>query len=460
MRLFFSTSARRTKNAQRLLELARRTAERLFIPLTIGGGIRTVDDMAAALRAGADKIGVNSAAVSRPAVITEGARKFGAQCIVASIDARRDGDTWRVYTSGARVRTELDAVEWARECAALGAGEILLTSIDRDGARTGYDLELTRAVSEAVNVPVIASGGAGTAVHVCDVLERAGADAALVAGIVHDGITTVYDTQARDARGEHSGEDGRMKSGESQESLHAGRARMCRYRRLVRASALSRRRRGRVETRRLAGDARRPRRRASSRANGSKRGFRTTASSAKNSARNRARAAVAGLSIRSTGPSRSCAACRCGGRSSRCSKMSIVLAGAASFPATGETIAAAKGCGCWHNASRAGVSGVAAIAEATVLTSDDRIFESGARRNGWDRLAGMSAVSRMWGDAFGYLLVATGRADVMVDAVVNAWDIACFVPIIEEAGGAFTDYTGRVTAFGGTLDRIKRRACG
>jgi histidinol phosphatase-like enzyme (inositol monophosphatase family) len=127
----------------------------------------------------------------------------------------------------------------------------------------------------------------------------------------------------------------------------------------------------------------------------------------------------------------------------------IVLAGAASFPATGETIAAAKGCGCWHNASRAGVSSVAEIADATVLTSDDRIFEAGAQRNGWDRLASMAAVSRMWGDAFGYLLVATGRADVMVDAIVNAWDIACFVPIIEEAGGAFTDYTGRVTAFGG-----------
>ncbi len=173
------------------LELATRTAERLFIPLTIGGGIRTVGDMAAALRAGADKVGVNSAAVARPEIITEGARKFGSQCIVASIDARREDAAWRVYTSGARVRTGLDAVVWARECASLGAGEILLTSIDRDGARTGYDLELTRAVSAAVNIPVIASGGAGTALHVCDVLERTGADAALIAGIVHDGITTV-----------------------------------------------------------------------------------------------------------------------------------------------------------------------------------------------------------------------------------------------------------------------------
>ena len=174
-----------------MLDLARRTAERLFIPLTIGGGIRTADDMAAALRAGADKVGVNSAAVQRPEIMTEGAKRFGAQCIVASIDAKRDGDSWRVYTSGARVRTKLDAVQWAQECVARGAGEILLTSIDRDGARTGYDLELTRAVSRAVSVPVIASGGAGTAAHVRDVIVSGGADAALVAGIVHDGVTTI-----------------------------------------------------------------------------------------------------------------------------------------------------------------------------------------------------------------------------------------------------------------------------
>ena len=174
-----------------MLDLARRTAERLFIPLTIGGGIRTVGDMANALRAGADKVGVNSAAVQRPEIMTEGARRFGAQCIVASIDARRDGDSWRVYTSGARVRTELDAVEWARECVARGAGEILLTSIDKDGARTGYYLELTLAVSRAVSVPVIASGGAGIAAHVRDVIVNGGADAALVAGIVHDGVETV-----------------------------------------------------------------------------------------------------------------------------------------------------------------------------------------------------------------------------------------------------------------------------
>ena len=176
-----------------MLDLARRTAERLFIPLTIGGGIRTVDDMANALRAGADKVGVNSAAVQRPEILTQGAARFGAQCVVASIDARRDGKSWRVYTSGARVRTELDAVAWARECVERGAGEILLTSIDRDGARTGYDLDLTRAVSSAVHVPVIASGGAGTATHVRDAIVDGGADAALVAGIVHDGVATIRD---------------------------------------------------------------------------------------------------------------------------------------------------------------------------------------------------------------------------------------------------------------------------
>ena len=125
----FSTSAR-PLNRGTILDLARRTAERLFIPLTIGGGIRTIDDMASALCAGADKVGVNSAAVHRPAILTEGARRFGSQCIVASIDARREGDSWRVYTSGARIRTELDAVQWARECVSRGAGEILLTSID------------------------------------------------------------------------------------------------------------------------------------------------------------------------------------------------------------------------------------------------------------------------------------------------------------------------------------------
>jgi cyclase len=174
-----------------LLDLARRSAERLFIPLTIGGGIRTVDDIAAALRAGADKVSVNSVAVQRPEILTEGAERFGAQCVVASIDAKWVNGVPRVFTAGGRQATELDAVAWARECVDRGAGEILLTSIDRDGMRDGYDLALTRAVADAVHVPVIASGGAGNADHVREALTLGGADAVLVAGILHDGISTV-----------------------------------------------------------------------------------------------------------------------------------------------------------------------------------------------------------------------------------------------------------------------------
>lgn len=174
-----------------LLDVARRTAERLFIPLTLGGGIRSADDVSLALRFGADKVSINSAAVSRPTVLEESAARFGSQCVVASIDAKREGRGWRVYTRGGRTRTELDAVEWARTCVAHGAGEILLTSIDRDGSRTGYDLELTRAVVAAVGVPVVASGGAGSAEDVREVLDAGHADAALVAGILHDGLTTV-----------------------------------------------------------------------------------------------------------------------------------------------------------------------------------------------------------------------------------------------------------------------------
>ena len=174
-----------------LLELARRTAERLFIPLTIGGGIRSADDVARALRAGADKVGVNTAAVESPAMLSECAERFGAQCVVASIDAKRDGESWRVYTRGGRTPTSLDAVTWARECVERGAGELLVTSIDRDGARTGYDLDLTAAIADVVEVPVIASGGAGSAAHVRDAIVRGHAEAALVAGILHEGITTV-----------------------------------------------------------------------------------------------------------------------------------------------------------------------------------------------------------------------------------------------------------------------------
>ena len=174
-----------------LLDVARRTAERLFVPLTIGGGVRSADDVGRALRAGADKVSINSAAVTRPEILTESAARFGAQCVVASIDAKRDADGWCVYVKGGREKTALEAVAWAVECVRRGAGEILLTSIDRDGARTGYDVELTRAVAGAVHVPVVASGGAGSAAHVCEVLTAGRADAALLAGILHDGVTTV-----------------------------------------------------------------------------------------------------------------------------------------------------------------------------------------------------------------------------------------------------------------------------
>jgi len=196
--VFLDISATPDERAS-LLDVARRTAERLFIPLTIGGGIRTVDDAARALRSGADKISINSAIVARPELLTECAARFGAQCVVASIDARRGAEAgssaaapaWRVVTHGGRVPTELDAVAWARECVRRGAGEILLTSIDRDGARSGYDLELTRAVADTVTVPVIASGGAGRAQDLSDAIRIGGADAVLLAGILHDGLATV-----------------------------------------------------------------------------------------------------------------------------------------------------------------------------------------------------------------------------------------------------------------------------
>jgi imidazole glycerol-phosphate synthase subunit HisF len=190
--VFLDISATAEERAT-LLDQARETAERLFIPLTIGGGIRTADDVGRALRSGADKVSLNSAAVDRPEVISEAAARFGAQCVVVSIDAARDGSGWRVYTRGGHQPTELDAVGWAARAAAMGAGELLVTSIDRDGVRSGYDLELTRAIAEAAPVPVIASGGAGGADHVIAALTTGGAQAALVAGIVHDGVTTVGD---------------------------------------------------------------------------------------------------------------------------------------------------------------------------------------------------------------------------------------------------------------------------
>ena len=181
-----------TLEARRTIhDIARRTAERLFIPLTIGGGIRVYADVKDTLRAGADKISINTAAVTNPSIITEASRDFGAQCVVVAIDTKREGGKHRVFTHAGSKPTGLDTIEWAKRVADLGAGEILLTSIDADGTKDGYDLEVTAAVAEAVAIPVIASGGCGAAEHIVDVLTRGKADAALAASIFHYGTTTV-----------------------------------------------------------------------------------------------------------------------------------------------------------------------------------------------------------------------------------------------------------------------------
>jgi len=205
-----------------LLDVVKCTAEQLFIPLTVGGGITELADIDAALRAGADKVSVNTAAVQRPELLSHAAQRFGAQCIVASIDARLQHDYaeafvhadtghrqhdessrdhwYRVFTHGGRNATELDATVWAMQCVALGAGEVLVTSIDQDGQRNGYDLELTRNIAESVSVPVIASGGAGSPDHLISAFKLAGADAALVAGMFHDGTYTVSQVKRHLAR--------------------------------------------------------------------------------------------------------------------------------------------------------------------------------------------------------------------------------------------------------------------
>ena len=175
---------------QTMVDVARRTAETVFIPFTVGGGIRSVDDARALLRAGADKVGVNTAAVERPELVAELSAEFGAQCVVVAIDAEawpsgRERPAWRVYTHGGRTPTDLDAVAWAQECERLGAGEILLTSMDRDGTRNGYDLAMTRAVCDGVGIPVIASGGVGSLDHLADGALEGGADAVLAASIFH-----------------------------------------------------------------------------------------------------------------------------------------------------------------------------------------------------------------------------------------------------------------------------------
>ena len=170
-----------------VVDMVRKVAEKVFIPFTVGGGIRTVDDFKMILREGADKISINSSAINTPELISRAADKFGSQCVVVAIDARRreDGSGWNVYKNGGRVDTGLDAIEWAHKADQLGAGEILLTSMDCDGTKAGYDLELTRQIADTVSVPVIASGGAGTKEHFYDALTQGGADAALAASLFH-----------------------------------------------------------------------------------------------------------------------------------------------------------------------------------------------------------------------------------------------------------------------------------
>ena len=177
-----SSDARKT-----VVDMVRRVAENVFIPFTVGGGIRTVEDFKVLLREGADKISINSSAINRPELISEAADKFGSQCVVVAIDAKKraDGSGWNIYKNGGRVDVGMDAVEWAERVCKLGAGEILLTSMDCDGTKAGYDIELTRAIAEAVSVPVIASGGAGTKEHFYEALTKGKADAALAASLFH-----------------------------------------------------------------------------------------------------------------------------------------------------------------------------------------------------------------------------------------------------------------------------------
>ncbi len=180
-----------------LYDVVRRTAEQVFMPLTVGGGVRVVEDIRKLLLAGADKVSINTAAVDRPDLVREAAEKFGSQCIVVAIDAKQTGpDRWEVFTHGGRRPTGLDAVDWARRLTSLGAGEVLLTSMDRDGTRSGFDLPLTRAVADAVTVPVIASGGVGTLQHLVEGIRDGHASAVLAASIFHFGMFSIAETKA------------------------------------------------------------------------------------------------------------------------------------------------------------------------------------------------------------------------------------------------------------------------
>jgi cyclase len=183
------------QNRATLVDIVERTAREVFIPFTVGGGIREVDEIRTLLRAGADKVSIQTAAVQRPELITDGAGVFGSQCIVVAIDAKRDDGGWQVYTHGGRQPADLDAVAWAREAERRGAGEILLTSIDADGTRSGYDIALTCAVADAVSIPVIASGGAGHPQHLAEVLTDGHADAALAASIFHERAFPIRETK-------------------------------------------------------------------------------------------------------------------------------------------------------------------------------------------------------------------------------------------------------------------------
>ena len=184
-----------------IVEVIERAADQCFMPLTVGGGIRSIEDMSTMLKAGADKVSINSSAIANPKLIGEGAAKFGSQCIVVSIDAKKTGEEeWRVFTHGGRKEAGLDAIEWAKEAVELGAGEIVLNSIDADGTKAGYDIEITRRISENVGVPVVASGGAGNLDHMVDVLKEGKADAVLAASIFHFGEYTVSEVKEHLAR--------------------------------------------------------------------------------------------------------------------------------------------------------------------------------------------------------------------------------------------------------------------
>lgn len=180
-----------------IIDVVRQTADQIFIPLTVGGGVRSVDDMRRLLAAGADKVGINTAAVSNPDLINQGADQFGTQCVVVAIDARRIDaeDRWEVYTHGGRTPTGIDAVAWAKECEQRGAGEILLTSMDRDGTLAGYDIALHKAIDAAVNIPIIASGGAGEMSHFAEVVQEGNADAVLAASLFHFGTMRIREVK-------------------------------------------------------------------------------------------------------------------------------------------------------------------------------------------------------------------------------------------------------------------------